>query len=180
MQLTLSVKYSDFYFFKNILQVHDLSTGKLLKTLPLEMGTITGYSGKEKYPEIFYQFTSFLSPGIIYRCDLSTNEFLPSVSTFQKLFIIIIYTLLSDKLTTFKGRYFWVCAPDSSSRPQAGSSEVVMDKCYECNFGILLNVTLFNLTSVSSYVLMATKQKWIISTSSSLSHCLSPFREDKI
>lgn len=78
------------FIFKNILQVHDLSTGKLLKTLPLEMGTITGYSGKVKYPEIFYQFTSFLSPGIIYRCDLSTNEFLPSVSTFLKMFTIIV------------------------------------------------------------------------------------------
>ncbi|XP_054266727.1 prolyl endopeptidase isoform X2 [Macrosteles quadrilineatus] len=64
---------------KNILQVHDLTTGQLVKALPLEMGTITGYSGKRKYEEIFYQFTSFLSPGIIYRCDLSKDQLTPSV-----------------------------------------------------------------------------------------------------
>lgn len=64
---------------KSVLQVHDLNTGKLLKILPLDMGTVTGYSGKRKYPEIFYQFTSFLTPGIIYRCDLSKQDFVPSV-----------------------------------------------------------------------------------------------------
>lgn len=70
------------------------------------MGTITGYSGKVKYPEIFYQFTSFLSPGIIYRCDLSTNEFLPSVSIFQKMFIVIVYILSTDKLITLSNTQF--------------------------------------------------------------------------
>uniref|UniRef100_A0A1B6DCC9 Prolyl endopeptidase n=1 Tax=Clastoptera arizonana TaxID=38151 RepID=A0A1B6DCC9_9HEMI len=64
---------------KSLLQVCGLHTGKLLKTLPLDMGTITGFSGKRKYSEIFYGFTSFLSPGIIYKCDLSTNEFVPKV-----------------------------------------------------------------------------------------------------
>ncbi|XP_075238245.1 prolyl endopeptidase [Lycorma delicatula] len=60
---------------KSVLQLHDLKTGNLLKIFPLDMGCITGYSGKRKYSEIFYQFTSFLSPGKIYRCDLSKPNF---------------------------------------------------------------------------------------------------------
>lgn len=60
---------------KNTLYVHDLVSGKRLANFPVDVGSIAGYSGKKKHSEIFYQFVSFLTPGIIYRCDVSTDTY---------------------------------------------------------------------------------------------------------
>ena len=64
---------------QSVLLLHKLEDGSFVKNFPLDMGSITGYSGRRKDTEIFYSFTSFLTPGIIYRCDMTGEELKPSV-----------------------------------------------------------------------------------------------------
>ncbi|XP_065202516.1 prolyl endopeptidase-like [Planococcus citri] len=62
---------------KNILQLHDIKTGTLIKKFDLDIGTVYGSSffNDRKSPIIIFRFNSFLTPGIIYRCDLSKPPF---------------------------------------------------------------------------------------------------------
>lgn len=48
---------------KNVLKMYQLASGEELKTFPLDVGSIVGFTGRKKDSEIFYYFTSFLSPG---------------------------------------------------------------------------------------------------------------------
>jgi prolyl oligopeptidase len=66
-----------------VLQIRDLTSGKLVTQLPLDVGTVTGFSGKKKFSEIFYQFASFLTPGVIYRCDLTKPQVQPEVKLLE-------------------------------------------------------------------------------------------------
>ncbi|XP_042362208.1 prolyl endopeptidase-like [Plectropomus leopardus] len=64
---------------KDVLQVYELSTGQLVRDLPLDVGTVVGVSCKKKHSDVFYKFTSFTTPGIIYHCDLSESNPEPKV-----------------------------------------------------------------------------------------------------
>lgn len=48
---------------KDILQIYELSTGRFVRDLPLDVGTVAGVSCKKKHSEFFYKFTSFTTPG---------------------------------------------------------------------------------------------------------------------
>uniref|UniRef100_A0A8C8HC00 Prolyl endopeptidase n=1 Tax=Oncorhynchus tshawytscha TaxID=74940 RepID=A0A8C8HC00_ONCTS len=64
---------------KDILQLYELSTGGLVRDLPLDVGTVVGLSCKKKHSDFFYKFTSFTTPGVIYHCDLSQASPEPTV-----------------------------------------------------------------------------------------------------
>ena len=68
---------------QSVLCLHQMEDGSFVMNFPLEMGSITGYSGRRKDTEIFYRFISFLSPGIIYRCDMAQTELKPKVSLWR-------------------------------------------------------------------------------------------------
>lgn len=61
------------------MSLYNLSDGKFVKNFPLDMGTVSSYSGKRYQTEIFYGFVSFLTPGIFYRCDMTTDDLVPEV-----------------------------------------------------------------------------------------------------
>lgn len=65
--------------------LHSLGDGKFIRDFPLDMGTISSYSGKRYQTEIFYGFVSFLTPGIFYRCDMTSEELVPEASTCTSL-----------------------------------------------------------------------------------------------
>ncbi|KAI4389994.1 hypothetical protein MLD38_002153 [Melastoma candidum] len=70
---------------KYILQIRDLSTGSLLNNLPIDIGSISGISGRREDSTIFIGFTSFLTPGIIYQCDLSSE--VPEMKIFREIVV---------------------------------------------------------------------------------------------
>lgn len=56
---------------KDVLQVHDLTSGRYVATVPIDIGTVNGPTGRRKDSVMFYQHVSFLSPGIIYSYDFA-------------------------------------------------------------------------------------------------------------
>ncbi|KAK6725900.1 hypothetical protein RB195_004304 [Necator americanus] len=54
---------------KNTLYIHDLATGLRLHGLPLEPGLVYDIVAKKSRTEVFFEFTSFIIPGIIYKIN---------------------------------------------------------------------------------------------------------------
>lgn len=68
---------------KYVLQIRDLKTGSLLHQLPIEIGSVYGISARRKDTLIFIGFSSFLTPGIIYQCNLETET--PDMKIFREI-----------------------------------------------------------------------------------------------
>ena len=59
--------------------MHDLTTGTRKAQFPLEVGSVSSLTGRKEDTNIFYTFTSFLSPSRIYTCDLTKEVIAPTV-----------------------------------------------------------------------------------------------------
>ena len=68
---------------KYVVQLRGFETGDLLQQLPLEIGSVSAVSGRRKDKEVFISFTSFLTPGIIYRCNLEEEQ--PQLQVFREI-----------------------------------------------------------------------------------------------
>jgi len=68
----LIVKYME--HCKNVVQIHDLGTGKFIRKLALGIGTCLSMSCRPLDPELFIKMTNFLSPGVIYETDVIKGE----------------------------------------------------------------------------------------------------------
>lgn len=64
------------------MSLHYMNTGTRMYDFPLELGTISGISGKRHYTEMFYSFCSFLTPCTIYRVFFDATNVRVHVSTF--------------------------------------------------------------------------------------------------
>jgi prolyl oligopeptidase len=68
---------------KYVLQMRSLITGELLHGIPIDIGSVNGISGRRADSEVFVEFASFLTPGIVYRCDLSSG--VPKMSIYREI-----------------------------------------------------------------------------------------------
>jgi prolyl oligopeptidase len=59
---------------KNLLSIYDLAGTKQTDISLPTLGTVTGLSGDQDRPELFYSFVSFLYPPTIYRYDVETGK----------------------------------------------------------------------------------------------------------
>lgn len=70
---------------KDVLQLRDLKTGMLLHQLPIDIGTVSDVSARREDSMVFISFTSFLSPGIIYQCNLESGA--PDIKIFREIIV---------------------------------------------------------------------------------------------
>jgi len=56
---------------KNTMQLRDLSSGEQIYSFPMDIGSVTGFSGDIRHKEMFYKFSSQITPGTIYHIDLA-------------------------------------------------------------------------------------------------------------
>lgn len=70
---------------KYVVQIRDLKSGSLLHQLPIDIGTVDGISARREDKMFFFRFTSFLSPGIIYQCNIAGT---PELKIFREISVL--------------------------------------------------------------------------------------------
>ncbi|KAG0056592.1 hypothetical protein BGZ83_004374 [Gryganskiella cystojenkinii] len=70
---------------KDVLALYDLTTGQFVHEIPLPVGTVANIIGNRESKEFFIFFTSFLTPGTIYRYDFSVEDQEQRLSIFREV-----------------------------------------------------------------------------------------------
>ena len=70
---------------KYVLQIRDLKTGSFLHNLPIDIGSVLDISARRQDSTFFIGFTSFLTPGIIYQCNLEAG--VPDMKIFREIVV---------------------------------------------------------------------------------------------
>jgi len=59
---------------KTKLEIRYLSNGTFVQEIPLDVGTVQFANGKKHHDEFFFKFVSFLTPGNIFRVNMSDDS----------------------------------------------------------------------------------------------------------
>uniref|UniRef100_A0A7N0RA53 Prolyl endopeptidase n=1 Tax=Kalanchoe fedtschenkoi TaxID=63787 RepID=A0A7N0RA53_KALFE len=111
---------------KSVLQVRDLRTGSLLRSLKIDVGSVYGISARRGDSFAFISFTSFLSPGIIYLCDLSNEA--PDMKVYRESLVP------GFDRSEFKAQQVFVRSRDGTRIPIfiVGKKNMALDRSHPC------------------------------------------------
>ncbi|XP_058225537.1 uncharacterized protein LOC131334513 [Rhododendron vialii] len=111
---------------KYVLQLRDLKTGALIQNLPMDIGTVSEISARRKDSIAFIGFTSFLSPGIIYQCNLDTG--VPDMKIFREIVVP------GFDRTAFNVNQVFVPSKDGTQIPMfiVARKDILLDGSHPC------------------------------------------------
>ncbi|KAH7523446.1 hypothetical protein FEM48_Zijuj06G0011700 [Ziziphus jujuba var. spinosa] len=134
---------------KYVLQIRDLQSGSLLHQLPIDIGSVTGISARREDSTVFIGFTSFLTPGIIFKCNLRTE--LPDMKIFREI------TVPGFERSEFHVDQVFVPSKDGTKIPMfiVAKKNILLDGSHPCLLYAYggFNISLTPSFSVSRIVL---------------------------
>ncbi|XXG71841.1 hypothetical protein AAC387_Pa07g1073 [Persea americana] len=127
---------------KYVVQIRDLETGLFIYNLPLDIGSISGISGQRKDSEVFLGFTGFLTPGIIYQCNLATE--VPEMKIFREIVVS------GFDRTDFQVNQVFVSSKDGTKIPMfiVSRKNIILDSSHPC---LLYGYGGFNISITPSF-----------------------------
>ncbi|MQL84780.1 hypothetical protein Taro_017306 [Colocasia esculenta] len=127
---------------KYVLQVRDLKTGQFLHKLPIDIGSVYGISGRRKYSELFISFTSFLTAGIIYKCNLASES--PQLEVFREIVVP------GFDREGFQVKQVFISSKDDTKVPMfiISKKDIVLDGSHPC---LLYGYGGFNISITPSF-----------------------------
>ncbi|KAM5565245.1 hypothetical protein ABKV19_019325 [Rosa sericea] len=134
---------------KYVLQIRDLKSGSLVHQLPIDIGSVTGISARREDSTIFFGFTSFVTPGVIYQCNLD-NE-VPDMKVFREI------TVPGFERSDFHVDQVFIPSKDGTQIPifVVARNNIILDGSHPCllyGYGGF-NISLTPTFSVSRMVL---------------------------